>query len=125
MTMSIVIVMLLPGQLWGERSLWLHVEHDNDEALALYTSSGFQFHSTDPWWYLGKRKLLLWKELPQACMKASRSVEPAGPTESVSGSIESNGVFKWTLEAVPGDLADAANDCDSDNNDSDGSSNDA
>ena len=78
--MSTVTVMRLPGQLWGERSLWLHVEHDNDEALALYTSSGFQFHSTDPWWYFGKRKLLLWKELPRVCMKASCSAVSSGGT---------------------------------------------
>ena len=58
-------------------------------------------------------------------MKASsRSVVSAGPAENISGSIdESNGVFKWTLEAVSGDLADSVtDDSDSDNNDSNGSS---
>ena len=57
-------------------------------------------------------------------MKASRSVVlSAGPAENISGSIESNGVFKWTLEAVSGDLADAVtDDNDSDKNDSNGSS---
>ena len=66
-----------------EPHIWLHVEHDNDEALALFTSSGSQFHSTDPWWYFGKRKLLLWKELPRVCMKASRSAVSAGPAENI------------------------------------------
>ena len=47
------------------------------------------------------------------------SLVSARPAENILGSIESNGVFKWTLEAVSGDLADAVtNDSDSDNNDS-------
>ena len=67
---------------------------------------------------------ILWQTETLALMEGAapvlhESLVSARPAENILGSIESNGVFKWTLEAVSGDLADAVtNDSDSDNNDS-------
>lgn len=87
-------VSLPPGRLWGEGAIWLHVEHDNDSALSLYTGEGFRFHSTDPWWRVGKRRLLLWKPLPTPKV-------PGGDRTSVSGTTGADGVYQWSLR--PGD----------------------
>jgi len=34
------------GRRWGETSIWLHTEADNDGATALYQASGYELHST-------------------------------------------------------------------------------
>ena len=49
--------------LWGQDSLWLHVDADNDAALRLYAAAGFALHMEDGGWFGLPRRRLLQRQL--------------------------------------------------------------
>ncbi|KAG1665772.1 hypothetical protein FOA52_002867 [Chlamydomonas sp. UWO 241] len=52
---------------WGRRSIWLHVDEDNEPACRLYASQGYApVRTTGGWWTLTKRQLVMRKDLPAA-----------------------------------------------------------
>uniref|UniRef100_A0A061RMD9 Gcn5-related n-acetyltransferase-like n=1 Tax=Tetraselmis sp. GSL018 TaxID=582737 RepID=A0A061RMD9_9CHLO len=85
------------GRCWGETWLWLHVDHDNAPAIRLYESAGYVIQSIDPWWKIGKRRLLLSKELVPKDYSLKVKTDQQMKEDSVVGTNNGNGVFQWSV----------------------------
>ena len=79
--------------LWGQDSLWLHVDADNEAALRLYAAAGFALHMEDGGWFgLPRRRLL------------RRQLRPRGPAaDECSPSPRSEGQPSGDVGPAPED----------------------
>ena len=69
--------------LWGQDSLWLHVDADNDAALRLYAAAGFSLHMEDGGWFgLPHRRLLRRPLRPRRPTAAACSPNPRSEGQS-------------------------------------------
>lgn len=88
--------------LWGQDSLWLHVDADNEAALCLYAAAGFALHMEDGGWFGLPRRRLLRRQLrrrgpaaaggspsPRSDGQSSGDVGPA-PEDRLNGSRPGN-----------------------------------
>ena len=77
--------------------MWLHVDIINERAQKLYKRSGFGIHSRDPWYYvLGRKRYLMWKDLPSR----QQSANSANSSAVAQGSVRSSdGVYIWDVQS--------------------------
>lgn len=75
-TSCLKVHVLCAATLWGQDSLWLHVDADNDAALRLYAAAGFALASEDSrGWFGLPRRRLLYRQLRPRGMLADPSSE--------------------------------------------------
>lgn len=78
--------------LWGQDSLWLHVDADNEAARALYAAAGFALASEDGGWFGLPRRQLLRRELRPLRRAGSITMGPerAPAAVPVTGTVNSS-----------------------------------
>ena len=89
-TSCLTVHVLCAATLWGQDSLWLHVDADNDAALRLYAAAGFTLASEDSigWFGLPRRRLLYRQLRPRGTLADPSSESMSAKRVSAVASAE-------------------------------------
>lgn len=102
-TSCLKVHVLCAATLWGQDSLWLHVDADNDAALRLYAAAGFALASEDSigWFGLPRRRLLYRQLRPRGTLADPSSESMSAKRASAVASAEGTAADATAvLEAV-------------------------